>query len=72
MVYILNMDSEKFSLGGTITVCLKAGAAITDVCYVKTADGTPCLLLSFHGIMLLHAWKWLRGSAVARKKTTDG
>ena len=43
-VYILNTDSEKFSLGGTITVRLKAGGGITDMCYVKAADGTPCLL----------------------------
>ena len=44
-VYILNTDSEKFSLSGMLQV--KAPKGITDICYVKTADGTPCLLLSF-------------------------
>ena len=44
-VYILNTDSEKFSLSGMIQV--KIPKRITDTCYVKTADGTPCLLLRF-------------------------
>ena len=44
-VYILNRDSEKFSLSGMLQV--KTSKRITDICFVKTSDGTPCLLLSF-------------------------
>ena len=44
-VYILNTDSGKFSLSSTLRV--KAGRGITDICFVKTTDGTACLLLSF-------------------------
>ena len=43
-IYILNTDSQKFSLSGIIP--LKAGEIITGMCYVKTTDGTPCLILS--------------------------
>ena len=43
-IYILNMDSEKFTLSGIIL--LKVGLRIRDMCYVKTTDGTPCLLLN--------------------------
>ena len=44
-IYILNTDSEKFTLSGMLQV--KAGLEITDICYVKTSDGTSCLILSF-------------------------
>ena len=44
-IHILNTDSEKFSLSSTLWV--KAGEAITDMCYLRTTDGTSCLLLSF-------------------------
>ena len=44
-VFILNTDSEKFSLSGTLHV--KPDGAIRDTCHIKTADGTPCFLLSF-------------------------
>ena len=45
-IYILNMDTEKFTLSGTLRV--KVGEkAITEMCYVKTTDGTACLLLLF-------------------------
>ena len=43
-IYILNADTEKFSLSGKIR--LKAEGKITDMCHVKTTDGTACLLLS--------------------------
>ena len=43
-IYILNTDTEKFSLNSTIR--MKADGTITDICYVKTADGTSCLILS--------------------------
>ena len=44
-VCILNTGSQKFNLSGTLQV--KPGGTITDMCHMKTADGTPCLLLSF-------------------------
>ena len=44
-IYIFNTDSEKFTLSSTIL--LKVGDEITDMCYVKTTDGTACLLLSY-------------------------
>ena len=44
-IYILNTDTEKFSLHSTIWI--KADGTITDICYVKTTDGTGCLLLSY-------------------------
>ena len=44
-IYTLNTDTEKFTLSGTLP--LKASGKITDLCCVKTNDGTPCLLLSF-------------------------
>ena len=43
-IYILNTDSEKFSLSGTLHV--KAGGTFVDIFHVKVTDGTPCLLLS--------------------------
>ena len=43
-VYILNTDSEKFSLSGTLHV--KPGGTVVDICHVKATDGTPCLILS--------------------------
>ena len=44
-IYILNTDTEKFSLSSTIQ--MKADGTITDICYVKKTDGTACLLLSY-------------------------
>ena len=44
-IYALNTGPEKFNLSSTLRV--KAGRGITDICFVKTTDGTPCLLLSF-------------------------
>ena len=44
-IYTLNTGPEKFNLSSTLRV--KAGRGITDICFVKTTDGTPCLLLSF-------------------------
>ena len=100
MIYLLNTDSEKFTLSGTLRVQasqpitekfgpsspttspttsptrektsqqilekagpssptkLKTAQGITDMCYIKTADGTPCLLLSFHSTVSFSAWKW--------------
>ena len=62
-IYLLNTDTETFTLSGTLRVKaiqqiaeksgpssptrLKAAQGITDMCYVKTTDGTSCLLLSF-------------------------
>ena len=43
-IYTLNTDSEKFTISGTLR--LKARGRIMDMCYVKIADGTPCLLLN--------------------------
>ena len=50
-VYILNtdsekfsLDSEKFSLSGTLHV--KPGGTFVDICHIKATDGTPCLILS--------------------------
>ena len=43
-IYILNTDTEKFNLNSTIR--MTADGRITDICYVKTNDDTPCLLLS--------------------------
>ena len=42
-VFILKMDKEKWSLSATLR--LFTASDILDVCYVKVADGTPCLLL---------------------------
>ena len=42
-IYTLNTGSEKFNLSSTLRV--KAGRGITDICFVKTADGTSCLIL---------------------------
>ena len=44
-IYILNTDTEKFNLNSTIR--MSTDGTITDICYVKTADGTACLLLSY-------------------------
>ena len=44
-VYILNTDSEKFSLSSKIM--LKANGIISDIYHVKTMDDTSCLLLNF-------------------------
>ena len=44
-IHVLNTDSEQFTLSSTLR--LKARQQVTDLCYVKTIDGTPCLLLSF-------------------------
>ena len=44
-IYILNTDTEKFTLNSTIQV--KANEQITDMCHIKSTDGTQCLLLSF-------------------------
>ena len=41
-VYILNTDSEKFSLSGKLYV--KAGETFVDICHIKATDGTPCLI----------------------------
>ena len=43
--YLLNTDTEKFTLSGTLQV--KASEEINDICHVRTTDGTVCLLLSF-------------------------
>ena len=43
-IYILNTDTEKFNLNSTIRK--KADGTISDICYVKTADGTACLILN--------------------------
>ena len=50
-IYILNTDSEKFTLSGTIL--LKVGGKITDMCYLKTTDNTSCLLLNCSSIMVV-------------------
>ena len=42
-IYILNTDSEKFKLSSTLRI--EVGRAVVGICYVKTADGTPCLLM---------------------------
>ena len=44
-IYILNMDTKKFTICCTIRI--KADRSITDICDVKTTDGKACLLLSF-------------------------
>ena len=44
-IHILNANTEKFTLSDTIQV--KASQQITDMCHMRTTDGTPCLLLSF-------------------------
>ena len=51
-IYILNTDSEKFTLSSTLL--LKVAGDITDMCHVRTTDGTPCLLLSspFSGVFI--------------------
>ena len=43
-VYVLNTDSEKFNLSGTLHV--KAAETITHMCYVRKSDGTSCFLLN--------------------------
>ena len=43
-IYILNTDTEKFNLNNTMR--MRADGIISDICYVKTTDGTPCLILS--------------------------
>ena len=44
-VYILNTETEKFHLSSTLRV--KTGHEISDIYFVKTPDGTACLLVSF-------------------------
>ena len=44
-IYALNTGAEKFNLSSALQV--KAGRGITDIRFVKTTDGTPCVLLSF-------------------------
>ena len=54
-IYLLNTDSEQFTLSGTLrvkaelsgTLRARASEEITNMCYMKTADSTPCVLLSF-------------------------
>ena len=41
-IYVLNTDTEKFSLSSTLQLKIEG---ITDISYVKTTDGTSCLLL---------------------------
>ena len=45
-IYILNTDTEKFTLSGTLRV--KVGDIIFDMCFVKTTDATACLILIFN------------------------
>ena len=58
-VYILNTDSEKFNFSGMLQ--FKAGDAITDMCHMKTTDGTSCLLLSFPLICLIQCVEMVGG-----------
>ena len=44
-ICLLNTDTEKFDLSSAIRI--KADEVMTDMCYMKTTDGTACLLLSF-------------------------
>ena len=44
-IYILNTDTEKFTLRNTIRV--KSSQQFSDMCHVKTTDGRTCLLLGF-------------------------
>ena len=44
-VHILNTETENFHLSNTLRV--KTGHEMSDICFVKTPDGTACLLLSF-------------------------
>ena len=43
-IHILHTELKKWKLSGTLMVRTKS--QINDICHVKTADGTPCLLVS--------------------------
>ena len=46
-IYVLNTETEDWSLGNTVLV--KGLKYIWDMCYMKTSDGTSCLVISCPG-----------------------
>ena len=43
VLYIFNIDDDQWSCGSTVHI--KDVQEIHDMCFLKTSDGTPCLLL---------------------------
>ena len=58
-IYILTTGMEKFELSSSLRV--KAGLGITDICFMKTADGTPCVLLSIPENFLVQCMEMVGG-----------